>query len=313
MKNIIELLEEITNVSQIPFDVISEEGKKIMDANVIDGTRESKRFMVDLITCKAYAYVDGTYEKCIPLLKFLIQDKCKELLSVREQLLINIIKEDEFSKVEACGNLPKIYNDTAVFVLQLEGNKKEALDIVQELYKTEDVISVIYEDNIVILGNFPETYDHGESIKETISTYLYYNCVLAYENIKDYDDLKEAYKRCKECISVNKNFRLKSGVITYKSLMFEDMIMYLDPNKKRDMVQRFSSYFNELDKEMQNTIELFISTGLNISEAAKKLYIHRNTLIYRLDKISKDTGFDIRNFKEASIFLAGYLLWRENQ
>lgn len=312
MENLIELLEEITNVSQIPFDVITEEGKKIIDAKVLESTREAKRFMVDLIAGKAYAYVDGTYEKCIPLLKFLIQDRCKELLSVREQLLITIIKEDEFSKVEAEKNLPKICNDTAVFVLQLEGNKKEALDMVQELYKTEDVLSVIYEDSIVILGNFPEIYDHGESIRETISTYLYYNCVLAYENIKNYDYLKEAYKRCTECLRVRKNFRLNLGVITYKSLMFEEMIMYLDPNKKRDMVQKFSPYFNELDKEMQNTIELFISTGLNISEAAKKLYIHRNTLIYRLDKISKDTGFDIRNFKEASIFMAAYLLWREN-
>lgn len=62
---------------------------------------------------------------------------------------------------------------------------------------------------------------------------------------------------------------------------------------------------------MINTIDEFVKTGLNISESARKLYIHRNTLIYRLDKIKKETGFDIRNFKEATVFITAFLVWRE--
>ena len=62
---------------------------------------------------------------------------------------------------------------------------------------------------------------------------------------------------------------------------------------------------------MLNTIEEFISCDLNISEAAKNLYIHRNTLIYRLDKIAKDTGYDIRNFRQAATFTIAFLIWKE--
>lgn len=312
MKNLIELLEKIKKVSKIPFDVIVENGEKIIDSNILESNMEVKRFMVDILNYKACVYVNGTYENCIPLLKFLIEDKSKELLSFREQLLINIINEHQFSKAEADKNLPKISDDFAVFVLQLEGNKEEALEIIRKLYEEEDVLSVIYKDYIIILGSFPETFDHGESIKEAISNYLYCNCIIAYENIHNYSNIKNAFERCIQCIKIKKHFKLKADVISYKNLMFEEMIMYLDTNKKNDIVKKFSAYFNELDKEMQKTIEVFINVGLNISLASKKLFIHRNTLIYRLDKIAKDTGFDIRNFKDASIFMAGYLLWQEN-
>ncbi|WP_304576487.1 CdaR family transcriptional regulator, partial [uncultured Clostridium sp.] len=59
---------------------------------------------------------------------------------------------------------------------------------------------------------------------------------------------------------------------------------------------------SKLDNEMIRTIEVFFKCGLNLSEAAKELYIHRNTLIYRLDKIQKITSYDIREFNNAMIF-----------
>nr|WP_241393066.1 helix-turn-helix domain-containing protein [Clostridium tetanomorphum] len=74
---------------------------------------------------------------------------------------------------------------------------------------------------------------------------------------------------------------------------------------------RFSYKFDHFDGEIITTIEEFIKSDLNISDAAKKLFIHRNTLIYRLDKIYKETGFDIRNFKEASVFIIAFLVWKE--
>nr|WP_243429180.1 helix-turn-helix domain-containing protein [Clostridium pascui] len=73
----------------------------------------------------------------------------------------------------------------------------------------------------------------------------------------------------------------------------------------------FKNKFDNLDKEIIITIEEFINCGLNISDTAKNLYIHRNTLIYRLDKIYKDTNFDLRNFKDAIVFYVVFLLWKE--
>ena len=56
------------------------------------------------------------------------------------------------------------------------------------------------------------------------------------------------------------------------------------------------------DKEMTDTAEEFLDSSLNVSETARKLYLHRNTLIYRLDKIEKETGLNIRKFSDAITF-----------
>ena len=65
------------------------------------------------------------------------------------------------------------------------------------------------------------------------------------------------------------------------------------------------------DNEMIRTIEVFFRCGLNLSDAAKELYIHRNTLIYRLDKIEKYTAYDIRNFNNAVLFKVVFFIWKE--
>ena len=71
---------------------------------------------------------------------------------------------------------------------------------------------------------------------------------------------------------------------------------------KSKIADDFNSKIAKLDNEMIRTIEVFFECGLNLSESAKALYIHRNTLIYRLDKIQKVTSYDIREFNNAMIF-----------
>ncbi len=70
---------------------------------------------------------------------------------------------------------------------------------------------------------------------------------------------------------------------------------------------------SDLDEETLHTITVFLESGLNIAECARKLYLHRNTLIYRLDKIQKLTGLDIRRFGDAmtcklALMMSAYLL-----
>ena len=66
-------------------------------------------------------------------------------------------------------------------------------------------------------------------------------------------------------------------------------------------------FFNFLDDEIISTIDVFFQCNLNITDASQKLYIHRNTLIYRLDKILRITGYDIRKFNDAMIFKIAWL------
>ena len=94
---------------------------------------------------------------------------------------------------------------------------------------------------------------------------------------------------------LNEVIKDEIGISTYiKMLISEDM--------KNKIVNDFNSKISKLDSEMIRTIEVFFNCGLNLSESAKELYIHRNTLIYRLDKIQKVTSYDIREFNNAMIF-----------
>ena len=68
---------------------------------------------------------------------------------------------------------------------------------------------------------------------------------------------------------------------------------------------------SKLDDDMIKTIEIFFKLDLNLSEASKELYVHRNTLIYRLDKIQKYTGYDIRKFNDAALFKIAFFIWRQ--
>ena len=82
---------------------------------------------------------------------------------------------------------------------------------------------------------------------------------------------------------------------------------------KKDIYEKFKKGISKLDNEMIRTIEVFFKYGLNLSEAAKELYIHRNTLIYRLDKIQKYTNYDIRNFNEAVLLKIILFIWKEKK
>lgn len=77
------------------------------------------------------------------------------------------------------------------------------------------------------------------------------------------------------------------------------------------MLDTFKEKLDALDNETINTIEDFFNSDLNISDSAKNLYIHRNTLLYRLDKIKRETGFDIKDFNESMTFKIIFLIWQE--
>lgn len=91
------------------------------------------------------------------------------------------------------------------------------------------------------------------------------------------------------------------------------MVDNINDYKKKELINRFYDGFIRLDNEMIKTIEVFFNCGLNLSEGAKELYIHRNTLIYRLDKVEKYTGFDIRDFNQAALFKVIFVLFKEEK
>lgn len=171
---------------------------------------------------------------------------------------------------------------------------------------------MIYHDDIIVIVNFDEVKEHAKAIKETINSNLFCKCSVSYGNIAyNKYDIKRAFDESKQSMTLSEKFSVREEVLDYNKLLFEKIVYSLDSKLKQEFLNKFETKFNSFDSEMISTIDEFVNCGLNTSDAARKLYVHRNTLIYRLDKIKKETGFDIRNFREATVFTISFLVWRE--
>jgi sugar diacid utilization regulator len=258
--------------------------------------------------------VDNGDESCIKLLKYCIENRYKELFSLREQSFIDILEEKQISYEEIQTLFPNLPSPYTLILISVDGSRHEVLNIIKQLYNEQEVISVIYGDSVIIAGCFEEVLEHAESIKDSIASELYCNCYISFsDNITSKEMVKSAYDDAKECMRIGKKFEVKNGIYNKSNLVFEKIAYNINDKMKSELLSKFKEKFNLFDAEMINTVEEFIECGLNISEASRKLYIHRNTLIYRLDKIHKDTGADIRDFKQATVFIIAFLTWKESK
>lgn len=118
------------------------------------------------------------------------------------------------------------------------------------------------------------------------------------------DELRESYNEARRAIEVGRIFKPEESVYIYSRLILERFLM--------ELPQDISAYYHGLlfnrknqrlfNDEMLYTIEMFFKKDLNLSDTARQLYIHRNTLVYRLDKVQRQTGLDLRSFEDAITF-----------
>ena len=118
------------------------------------------------------------------------------------------------------------------------------------------------------------------------------------------EELRESYAEARRAIEVGRTFKPEESIYVYSRLILECFLM--------ELPQDISAYYHSLlfnrrnqrlfNEEMLYTIDMFFRKDLNLSDTARQLYIHRNTLVYRLDKVQKQTGLDLRSFSDAVTF-----------
>jgi len=123
----------------------------------------------------------------------------------------------------------------------------------------------------------------------------------------DLAGLARAYKEASNALEIglifDDNNKKRSSVINYDKLGLARLIFNLPPTQSRDFVgEVLGGVKPHFDAETLATVDKFFENNLNVSETARQLYIHRNTLIYRLDKLQKTFGLDVRNFDDAVVF-----------
>lgn len=314
MYNFNDFLQELSSETDIKFKLVSEEGIDMF--NSLESIKASQCITTEISLGKQNAKLITEIEKenCTSLLKYTIERKYSEFYYLKEQLIVDLLEGKGVAAEVVDNTLPFLLKGSTLFLISVGGSLYEALSVLKQLYMEENAVTIIYRDSLLMIGNFEEVEEHAKSIKDAITSDLYSKCYISYANVpKDTFNLKSAYEDAKECLVIGRKYDIKDQIFDSESMIFERAIYNINPKAKKELLDRFQSKFNLFDQDIINTIEEFVRCGLNISEAAKNLYIHRNTLIYRLDKISKDTGYDIRDFRQAAIFIIAFLIWKESR
>ena len=128
---------------------------------------------------------------------------------------------------------------------------------------------------------------------------------VSYGNIiNEIKDVSRSYKEAKMALDVGKIFYVEKSIVGYNNLGIGRLIYQLPiPLCKMFIREIFDTHSpDDFDEETLTTINKFFENSLNVSETSRQLFIHRNTLVYRLDKLQKSTGLDLRVFEDAITF-----------
>ena len=214
----------------------------------------------------------------------------------------------------------------AVFLVRQVGRADVAsVDVLSG--KQQDFVLSINETDIAIVKQLApgtekaELLQTAQTIEQTLRSELFVKTVIGISTVAGHlRELADAYKEAQVAIEVGKVFETEKTIINYENLGVGRLIYQLPTTLCEIFLSEVfkKNSIDTLDQETLFTINKFFENNLNVSETSRKLFVHRNTLVYRLEKIKKLTGLDLREFDDAIIFKVAlmvkkYLVSRENR
>ena len=232
---------------------------------------------------------------------------------IKNLLLDNLLLVDIYNRAK------KLHIETEVrrVVFIVETNREKdgnELEKVRSLFggKSKDFVTAVDEKNIIVVKELAEneTYDDLEKTAEIIlnvfkGTEAEKDVYVAYGTVvNEIKEVSRSYKEARMALDVGKIFFEEKNIIAYSTLGIGRLIYQLPiPLCKMFIKEIFDNKSpDDFDEETLTTINKFFENNLNVSETSRQLYIHRNTLVYRLDKLQKSTGLDLRVFEDAITF-----------
>lgn len=231
---------------------------------------------------------------------------------IKNLLLDNLLLVDIYNRAK------KLHIDTearrVVYIIETKNEKdSNALETVRSLFagKTKDFITAVDEKNIILVKEVKqnESYEDlnktAKVILDMLNTEAMTKVHVAYGTIiNEIKDVSRSYKEAKMALDVGKIFYSGKNVVAYNNLGIGRLIYQLPmPLCKMFIKEIFDGKSpDDFDDETLATINKFFENSLNVSETSRQLYIHRNTLVYRLDKLQKSTDLDLRVFEDAITF-----------
>ena len=310
------------------FDVVKDCGEAVLsfvespaDSQVIQGCQFFKIF--DEQRLEYVLLADGETEDVYMLGKIAAFQIQSLLVAYKERFdKDNFIKNlllDNLLLVDIYNRAKKLHIDTEVkrviFIIEtLHEKDSAALDNVRNLLggKSRDFITAVDEKNIIVVKELSEKDGNRElekMAKDMLDTlraeggeeqiHIAYGTI-----VNDIKEVSKSYKEAKLALDVGKIYFDEKDIVAYTTLGIGRLIYQLPlPLCKMFIKEIFEGKSpDDFDEETLTTINKFFENSLNVSETSRQLYIHRNTLVYRLDKLQKSTGLDLRVFEDAITF-----------
>ena len=204
-----------------------------------------------------------------------------------------------------------------------------SIDVLHSMFpdKMQDFVLSINETDIAVVKQVSSTTEESdlfaiaEEIEAKLHEELFVKTVIGIGTIANHlRELADSFKEAQVAIEVGKVFDTEKCIINYDNLGIGRLIYQLPTTLCEIFLSEVfkKNSIDALDQETLDTINKFFENNLNVSETSRKLFVHRNTLVYRLEKIKKLTGLDLREFDNAIVFKVAlmvkkYLLSRENR
>ena len=231
---------------------------------------------------------------------------------IKNVILDNILLGDiplKARELHFNGEVPRV-----VLLLRIiNRNDVSVYEVIQNLFpdKSKDFVINISETDIAIVKEIKQDIEtkHLEklarSIVDTLSGEFYTQAVVGIGTVvKSLKDLARSFKEAQMALEVGKVFDTEKTIVSYDNLGIARLIYQLPTTLCETFLREIfkSGSIESLDQETLFTIQRFFENNLNVSETSRKLFVHRNTLVYRLEKIKKITGLDLREFDHAIVF-----------
>ena len=328
-------IDGLKGISKVDFSVLDTEGKEL--ASTLDNAQERNSAVISFVESPADSQViqgcqffkifdeqrleyvllaEGDSETAYMLGKVAAFQIHSLLVAYKERFdKDNFIKNlllDNLLLVDIYNRAKKLHIDTEVkrviFIIETSHEKDNAaLENVRNLLggKSKDFITAVDEKNIIVVKELTEK-DGAKELEKMAKEMLDMlkedtkdeQIRIAYGTIiSDIKEVSKSYKEAKLALDVGK-------IVAFTTLGIGRLIYQLPiPLCKMFIREIFEGKSpDDFDEETLTTINKFFENSLNVSETSRQLYIHRNTLVYRLDKLQKSTGLDLRVFEDAITF-----------
>lgn len=222
-------------------------------------------------------------------------------------LLVDIYNRAKKLHIEV--NVPRV-----VFLIESRIEKdNSAMEVLKGMFSQQagDYLTAVDEKNIILIKNvsegseFEDLLEIADSIVGIMNSEAMLDVRVSFGTlVNELKDVSKSYKEAKLALDVGKIFYAEKHIISYSTLGIGRLIYQLPENLCHIFIDEIFKEGTPLsiDEEILTTVNKFFENNLNVSETSRQLFVHRNTLVYRLEKLEKATGLDVRTFDDALTF-----------